>query len=269
VTGFTTVWAFEARSGREAEFERLYGAEGAWAELFRRAPGYIETRLIPDASARRRYVSVDKWASEQHFRAFRSRFAREYEKLDKACASLATGERLVASFGGEALIETERLRLRLFTLEDAAFVRELVNAPLFLRFIGDKRVRTLEDARQYLRSGPIESYARHGFGMYLVSRRDDGTPIGMCGLLKREALKDADVGFAYLPAFHSHGYGFEAASAVLAYARHVLGLTRIAAIVKPDNEASIALIEKLGLRLEGTTRIADFGPEDKLFGREL
>jgi len=138
-----------------------------------------------------------------------------------------------------------------------------------VRFIGDRGVRTLEDAREYIRKGPLESYSRYGFGMYLVSLRSTGTPIGMCGLVKREVLKDADVGFAFLPQFHSLGYGFEAASAVLAFAKHMLGLTRIAGVTKPDNHASMRVLQKLGLRLEGTARIAEEGPEDKLFVKDL
>jgi [ribosomal protein S5]-alanine N-acetyltransferase len=269
VSGYVIVWGFEVVPGREAEFETCYAPEGAWARLFGSAPGFIETRLIQDSASPSRCVTVDRWESEQHFRAFRERFASQYEALDHACEPLTAHERLIAMFGGQPLIETEHLSLRLFTLEDDAFILGLVNEPSFVQFIGDKRVRTLEDARRYIRTGPLESYTRHGFGMYVVHVKDGDVPIGMCGLLKREALKDPDVGFAYLARFQSHGYGFEAASAVLAYARHVLGLTRIAAIVKPENAVSIRLIEKLGLRLEGTARIADFGPEDKLFAREL
>jgi [ribosomal protein S5]-alanine N-acetyltransferase len=269
VSGYIIVWVFEVRPGHEAEFESRYAPDGAWARLFSCAPGFIETRLLLDPASPSRYLTVDRWESEQHFRAFRDRFASEYQALDQTCEPLTAHERLVAIFGGESLIETEHLRLRLFTLEDDAFILELVNEPSFVRFIGDKRVRSLEDARRYIRTGPLESYTRHGFGMYVVNLKDGDIPIGMCGLLKREALKDADVGFAYLPRFQTRGYGFEAATAVLAYARHVLGLTRIAAIVKPENAVSIRLIEKLGLRLEGTARIADFGPEDQLFAREL
>jgi RimJ/RimL family protein N-acetyltransferase len=166
------------------------------------------------------------------------------------------------------MIETERLTLRKLDLHDAAFIFELVNEPSFVRFIGDKGVRTLEDAREYLRKGPLDSYARYGFGLYLVSLKD-GTPIGMCGLVKREALEDVDIGFAYLPRFHSQGYAFESAAAVMSHAKRHLGITRLAGVTKPDNAASIRVLEKLGLALKGTVKIDEDGPDNKLFLREL
>lgn len=148
------------------------------------------------------------------------------------------------------LLETERLILREFTFDDAPFILTLLNDPSFLRFIGDKKVRTLEAARQYLTAGPMASYAQHGFGLNLVELKDSHTPIGMCGLLKREDLPDPDIGFAFLQDFRSKGLAFEAAAAVLNDARERLGLKRFLAIVMPDNEASIKLLEKLGMRFE-------------------
>ena len=118
-----------------------------------------------------------------------------------------------------AVVETPRLTLRRFTLDDAEFIFGLLNQPSFLEFIGDKGVRTLDDARDYLLKGPIASYETFGFGLYLVNRKQDGTPIGMCGLLKREALQDVDIGFAFLPEFWSKGYAVESASAVLEHGR--------------------------------------------------
>src|SRR5215218_1537914 len=103
------------------------------------------------------------------------------------------------------ILETERLRLRPFTTDDAPFIVELVNEPSFLRYIGDKKVRSLEDARQYLLSGPLASYERNGFGPNCVELKEQGTPIGMSGLLKRDELPDPDIGFAYLPDFRKKG----------------------------------------------------------------
>src|SRR5579863_8231406 len=97
------------------------------------------------------------------------------------------------------VIPTERLVLRHLDLNDDAFILELLNEPAFLRFIGDKGVRTLDDARDYISKGPIDSYRRFGFGLYLVSVRSGGTPVGICGLVKRDTLDDVDVGFAFLP----------------------------------------------------------------------
>jgi RimJ/RimL family protein N-acetyltransferase len=164
------------------------------------------------------------------------------------------------------VLESERLVLREFDLDDAEFVLELLNESAFVRFIGDKGVRTLADAREYLQKGPLDSYRRFGFGLYLASLRADGMPIGMCGLVKREGLADVDVGFALLSRYGSRGYAAEAAAAVLEYGSRTLRLGRIVAIAKPDNEASAAVLEKIGLKFERMIRLSDDGAELKLFG---
>jgi RimJ/RimL family protein N-acetyltransferase len=162
------------------------------------------------------------------------------------------------------VIETPRLALRRFTLEDAEFILRLLNEPSFLLFIGDKGVRTLDDARDYLRKGPIASYEQFGFGLYLTTLKRDGTAVGMCGLLKRESLPDVDIGFAFLPEFWSQGYGLESAAAVLSHGRKTFGLDRIVGVAKPENQASIRLLEKLGMKYAGAAKIAPDGPEDVL-----
>ncbi|HEX6644085.1 MAG TPA: GNAT family N-acetyltransferase [Gemmatimonadales bacterium] len=148
------------------------------------------------------------------------------------------------------ILETPRLRIRELTEEDAPFIVELLNDEAFLRFIGDRQVRTLDDARAYVRNGPLASYAAHGYGLWLVESRDTTAPAGLCGLLRRDYLEDPDIGFAFLPAFRARGYGREAAEAVLAHARSRLGVGTVAAIVSPANTASISLLEKLGFRYE-------------------
>jgi len=163
------------------------------------------------------------------------------------------------------VIETARLALRPLELEDDGFILELLNEPAFLRFIGDKGVRTLDDARSYLLKGPMDSYARHGFGLYAVCLRD-GAPAGICGLVRRDGLADPDVGFAFLARYRSRGYAVESAAAVLMHARRELGLRRIVAITSPENCESIAVLEKIGLKFERTIRLAEHGPELKLFG---
>ena len=114
-------------------------------------------------------------------------------------------------------LQTERLRIRPFTEDDAAFILELVNDADWLRFIGDKNVRSLDDARRYLRDGPLAMLARYGHALGCVERRSDGQAIGMCGLLKRDSLDDVDLGFAFLPAARGQGYAREAAAAVVGF----------------------------------------------------
>jgi RimJ/RimL family protein N-acetyltransferase len=163
------------------------------------------------------------------------------------------------------VIQTERLVLRYLDPYDDAFILELLNDAAFLRFIGDKGVRTLGDAREYMLKGPIDSYGRHGFGLYATCLLD-GTPAGICGLVKRDGLADVDVGFAFLSRHCSKGYATESAAAVLAHARQALRLQRIVAITSPENSASIAVLEKIGLKFERMIRLAQHGPELKLFG---
>ncbi len=163
------------------------------------------------------------------------------------------------------ILETRRLALRLIEVGDAAFILQLLNEPSFLRFIGDRGVRTLDDARAYIEQGPIASYRRHGLGLWLAQRRDDGTPIGMCGLLKRDNLDDIDIGFAYLPAYWGQGYAYEAAAAVMDHGRRVLGLPRIVAIVSPDNAGSIRLLERIGLVFERRIELNGDGRETSLY----
>lgn len=163
------------------------------------------------------------------------------------------------------VLETERLILRRLTADDAQFVLTLLNEPSFLRYIGDKKVRNLEDAWQYMLTGPIATYERYGFGLCLIELKESKTPIGMCGLVKREELPDPDIGFALLPDFWNKGFAFEAAAAVLQDARERLGLERILAIAILDNEASINLLGRLGFSFEKITRLSPEGDELKLF----
>ena len=150
--------------------------------------------------------------------------------------------------GGERVqtLETGRLVIRRFTKEDAPFALRLVNEPSFLANIGDKGVRTLEDAVRYLETGPIRMYSEHGHGMGLVTFRDTGAPIGFCGLIARDYLDAPDLGYAFVPEAWRQGFAFEAASAVLAWGRDVRGLSRVLAIVSPGNAPSIGLLGKLG-----------------------
>jgi RimJ/RimL family protein N-acetyltransferase len=167
------------------------------------------------------------------------------------------------------VLETDRLNLRWLSIDDAEFILELLNEPSFLRFIGDKGVRTLDDARDYILNGPADMYTRLGFGLYLTELKDGGVPIGICGLLKRDGLEDVDIGFAFLPKFWARGYAYESADAVMAYGKTVLGLNRIVAITSPDNYASGRLLEKLGLRFERIIHLLNDASEVRLFASDL
>jgi RimJ/RimL family protein N-acetyltransferase len=162
------------------------------------------------------------------------------------------------------VLETERLTLRWLDVKDAPFILELVNDPAWIQFIGDKGIKNLEDAKKYILNGPVDMYNKMGFGLYLVERKEDLTPLGMCGLIKRDSLEDVDIGFAFLEKFRSKGYGYESAAAVMEYGVQKLGMKRIVAITSIDNINSGKLLEKVGLRFE---KIISGSEEDlKLFG---
>ena len=167
------------------------------------------------------------------------------------------------------VLTTERLTLRPLTEDDAGFILKLLNDPSFIRNIGDRKVRTLQDARGYITDGPVASYARNGFGLYLVELTETGTAMGICGLIRRNTLNDVDIGYAFLPAYWSKGYAFEAALAMKGYARDVLGLKRMVAIVDPQNLSSIRLLEKLDMKFERMVKLAEDDIDLELFSIDL
>ena len=167
------------------------------------------------------------------------------------------------------ITQTDRLTLRELEPADAGFIHAVLNDADFLANVGDRGVRTLEDATAYIESGPRESYAQHGFGLWAVALRDGGELAGICGLLKRDALDAPDVGFALLPAHRGRGLASEAAQASLTYGREQLGMQRVLAIVKPQNLASIRVLEKLGMVRERLVRLVDDGPELIVFADRL
>ncbi len=170
---------------------------------------------------------------------------------------------------GEKMIETERLILREFSTKDAPFILALVNDPDWLKFIGDRGVRTLDDARVYIKDKLKKSYQEFGFGMWLVDRKEDSASLGMCGLLKRNYLDDLDIGFGFLPAFRGQGYALEAASAVMEYGKNELGLERLLAFVLVGNQKSVKLLERLGMQYERNFKIPDDDADLELYGKEL
>ena len=167
------------------------------------------------------------------------------------------------------ILECERLILRQFSNEDAEFILELLNEPSFIQNIGDRKVRSLDGAKAYINKGPVASYTRHGFGLFLVELKETSQAIGMCGLIKRETLDDVDIGYAFLPRFWSKGYAVESALAVKTYARNVIGLKRIVAITDPQNAGSIRVLEKIGMKFEKMVKIAKDDIDLKLFAVDL
>ena len=166
------------------------------------------------------------------------------------------------------ILETERLSLREITTADAEFLLQLLNEPSFINNIGDRNVRTIADAERYALNGPIASYEQHGFGLYLVVLKETAEPIGICGLVKRETLPDADIGYAFLPAFWKKGYALEATAATKRHAFAVLGQKKLLAIVNPENASSIKVLEKIGLRFSHMVRMSQDAPEICLYSSE-
>jgi RimJ/RimL family protein N-acetyltransferase len=165
--------------------------------------------------------------------------------------------------------ETDRLVLRRLEFSDAPFIVGLLNQPSFLANIGDRGVRDEADAHRYLSEGPMALYDKYGFGLWHVSRREDGAGIGMCGLLRRDILPDADIGYAYLPEFWGKGYAFEAAEAVMRQAASRFHLPRVVAVVSQHNDPSIRVLEKLGMRCEGLFAMRADEPEVRLYGKSF
>lgn len=163
------------------------------------------------------------------------------------------------------ILETERLRLREFTLSDTEFIIELLNSPGWIEFIGDRNVKTEEQAINYLKNGPLKSYLQNGFGLSLVEMKDKQQAIGMCGIIRRDNLENPDIGFALLPGFNGQGYAFEIASATLSHATEKLKLPKISAITLGNNIRSIRLLEKIGLRYIGPFRFPDSEEELLLY----
>ena len=152
-------------------------------------------------------------------------------------------------------LQTERLELRWLSIDDAPIMLAVWNDPAFVRFVGDRGVRSHEDAEVAMREGILQLYEKHGYGPFLVTRRTDGANMGICGLFHRDGLDEPDIGFALLPEFCGHGFGYESSAAVLEHARDTLRLPRVLAIVAPENNTSISLLEKLGLSYERHIRM--------------
>jgi [ribosomal protein S5]-alanine N-acetyltransferase len=166
------------------------------------------------------------------------------------------------------VFETDRLMVRWLDVSDSEFILKLLNEPGWLQYIGDKGIRSLEDAEKYILTGPRSMYDRHGFGLFVTEVKETNEPIGLCGLIKRDGLEDVDIGYAFLAAHQSRGYAYEAAKETIDFARR-LDLKRIVAITTKDNAPSSKLLEKLGMKLEGYTTLPNDTEELKLYGINL
>ena len=155
------------------------------------------------------------------------------------------------------ILETERLFLREFTLDDTTFIIELLNSPGWIKYIGDRNVRTTEEAIAYLKRGMLTSYKENGYGLCLVGIKGGNIPIGMCGILNRDTLEKPDIGFAFLSEYHGKGYAFEIAAATMNYAKETLLLPVIWAITVAYNQPSIKLLERIGFTFEKVIRLPD------------
>lgn len=167
------------------------------------------------------------------------------------------------------IIETERLNLRHMNPIDGEFILELLNEPDWIKYIGDRGVRSIDDAKKYILDGPMEMYEEHGIGLYVVELKEDATPIGICGLIQRDFLKDVDLGFGFLSKYWGLGYAHEAAQATLTYGAEELGYRRIASFTSLDNEKSANLLQKLGMKDEGRIRYASTAEYVRLFAIEI
>lgn len=165
--------------------------------------------------------------------------------------------------------ETERLIIRKFTQKDAGFFKILTNTPHWLKYIGDRNINTLEDSKNYLKNGSLKSYKDHGFGFYVLQLKSNGTPIGTCGLIKREQLEHVDLGFALLPEYEGLGFGYESSKAIISLARIQFKLEKLLAITLPQNTNSIKLIAKLGFQLEKREKLFEDDEELLLFAKKL
>lgn len=156
----------------------------------------------------------------------------------------------------EYLFETERLAVRLLHSRDTSFLVELLNSPGWLKYIGDRNVKTVQQAMDYLTHGPLKSYQTLGFGLWLVEEKQNGTSLGICGMVQRDYLTHPDLGFAFLPEVQGQGYGYEVAAATIQFVRKSFDTQKLFAITKPNNQSSIRLLTKLGFQKISTLSVA-------------
>ncbi|PLY40026.1 GNAT family N-acetyltransferase [Janthinobacterium sp. ROICE36] len=168
-----------------------------------------------------------------------------------------------------SVIATPRLRLRTVTPDDAAVYLALVNEPSWIANIGPRNLHTVVAARAALETGAMAQFRQHGYAFCIVERRSDGIAMGICGLILRASLPGPDIGYALLPAYWGQGYAYEAAAAVMCHAQHVLRLPTVYGITSQQNQASINLLNKLGLRFERFARLPPDGKETNIYRKDF
>ena len=165
--------------------------------------------------------------------------------------------------------ETERLILKPTSEEDAEFIFELLNTPKWIKYIGDRNIKTVENAKDYIKIKMLPQLKRLGYSNYTLIRKSDNHKIGTCGLYDRDGLEGIDIGFAFLPEYERNGYAFESANKLMNAAFNEFEITKINAITVKDNISSQKLLEKLGLKLNGTTKLPDDNEELLLYKIEM
>ena len=168
------------------------------------------------------------------------------------------------------IAETNRLIISKISIDDASFLLELMNTPGWLKYNGDRNVKTLEQAKSHVKNNQLKCYETFGFGYYKLQLKDENLKtIGTSGLLKRDNLEHTDIGFSLLPEYHRKGYGFEAASEIMKLAKNTFNIKTLCAITLPINQPSINLLEKLGLSYQKTIKPFEDDKELLLFAKNL
>jgi [ribosomal protein S5]-alanine N-acetyltransferase len=167
------------------------------------------------------------------------------------------------------LIDTNRLVIRDITEQDFHFIFRLLNEPSWIKYIGDKGIKTETDAKNYIQTGPLQMYKDFGFGLFLVTLKENAIPIGLCGLIKRPSLENIDLGYAFLPEYTGKGYAFEATKAVIKYGKEQLSIDKIVAITTIDNLNSEKVLLKLGFSFDSLIIENNASEELKLFTKVL
>lgn len=231
---------------------------------------FVLATFGPQGPLRCSGLEIRRYGIEQLQELLGAAFKLCHYELDDHRTPMGSAQQFLYSWWqAKWFLETERLVLRRITLEDAGLMLAVWNDPAFVRHVGDRGIRTIEQAHEALKEGAFKLYEDRGYGPYCMALKKSGTLVGICGLFQRDNLDDPDIGFAVLPDYCGKGLAGEAAIAVVAHARDDLGIERLTAIVSPENSASIGLIEKLGLTFERGITMPGEEDEISLYSMKL